>query len=147
MTDQIAIALTFVLFLLLFTVVGIYSAKEKQTTTTDYLLANRNVNPWLTALSAMATGQSGLLFTGQVGYAYTRGLSSIWLVIGWAIGDYLAWWFVFKPLRSESEKVKAETVSSFFGTTKRFSLADYNFCPNYDRFFGFLCCCPISSRE
>ena len=47
MTDQIAIALTFVFFLLLFTVVGIYSAKEKQTTTTDYLLANRNVNPWL----------------------------------------------------------------------------------------------------
>ncbi|MGK7951075.1 MAG: sodium/proline symporter [Xenococcaceae cyanobacterium] len=118
MTDQIAIALTFTLFLLLFTLVGIYSAREKQATITDYLLASRKVNPWLTALSAMATGQSGLLFTGQVGFTYTRGLSSIWLVIGWVIGDYLAWWLVFKPLRTESEAIQADTVSTFLGRQK-----------------------------
>jgi sodium/proline symporter len=118
--NQTEIALTFIVFLLLFAVVGIYSATRKTNTTTDYLLANRNVNPWLTALSAMATGQSGLLFTGQVGFAYTRGISSIWLVIGWAIGDYLAWWFLFKRLREVSEANSAETVSSFLGRQARF---------------------------
>lgn len=110
---QVSIAVTFIIFLLLFTAVGIYSATRKQNTTTDYLLANRNVNPWLTALSAMATGQSGFLFIGQVGFAYKLGISSLWLTIGWLIGDYLAWYFVFQPLREISEQTASDTVSSF----------------------------------
>ncbi len=110
---QVGIAVTFIIFLLLFTAVGIYSASRKQNTTTDYLLANRNVNPWLTALSAMATGQSGFLFIGQVGFAYQLGISSLWLTIGWLIGDYLAWYFVFQPLREISEQTASDTVSSF----------------------------------
>lgn len=113
MPKQVGIALTFIIFLLLFTAVGIYSATRKQNTTTDYLLASRNVNPWLTALSAMATGQSGLLFIGQVGFAYKIGISSLWLTIGWAIGDYLAWYFIFKRLRQLSEETASDTVSSF----------------------------------
>lgn len=117
--DQIWIISTFVVFLLLFIVVGAYSSREKQTSVTDYLLASRQVNPWFTALSAMATGQSGLLFIGQVGFAYTSGLSTIWLTIGWAIGDYLAWWFVFKPLRTISEAQSIDTVSSFLGQEKK----------------------------
>ncbi len=113
MANQVGIALTFIIFLLLFTAVGIYSATRQQNTTTDYLLASRNVNSWLMALSAMATGQSGLLFIGQVGFAYKIGISSLWLTIGWAIGDYLAWWFVFKKLRKLSEETTSDTVSSF----------------------------------
>ena len=107
------IALSFILFLILFTVVGVYAATQKQNTTTDYLLAGRNVNPWAIALSALSTGQSGFLFTAQVGYSYTQGISSIWLAIGWAIGDYLAWTLVFKRLRQVSEESESETVPAF----------------------------------
>ncbi len=63
----------------------------------------------------MATGQSGLLFTGQIGFAYTVGLSSIWLTLGWAIGDYLAWSIAFRRLRRVSEAVNAETVPALLG--------------------------------
>lgn len=115
MTNQVWIAITFIAFMLLFTVVGIYSATQKQNNTTDYLLAGRSVNPWFTALSAMSTGQSGLLFIGQVGFAYKSGISSIWLTIGWALGDYIAWWLFFKRLREISEETEAETVSGFLG--------------------------------
>ena len=108
-----SIALTFIAFLILFTLVGVYAATQKQDTTTDYLLAGRKVNPWAIALSALSTGQSGFLFTGQVGYAYTQGLSAIWLAIGWAIGDYLAWMLVFKRLRQVSEVSNSETVPAF----------------------------------
>ena len=107
------IALSFVFFLILFTVVGVYAATQKQDTTADYLLAGRNVNPWAIALSALSTGQSGFLFTAQVGYSYTQGISSIWLAIGWAIGDYLAWTLVFKRLRQVSEVSESETVPAF----------------------------------
>ena len=115
MLNQIWIAVTFIAFLLLFIIVGIYSATRKADTTTDYLLASRNINPWLTALSAMATGQSGFLFIGQVGFAYKIGISSLWLTIGWAIGDYLAWWLIFKSLRTLSEEKRCDTVSGFLG--------------------------------
>lgn len=108
-----SIALSFIFFLILFTVVGIYAATQKQDTTTDYLLADRKVNPWAIALSALSTGQSGFLFTGQVGYAYTQGLSAIWLAIGWAIGDYIAWMLVFKRLRQVSAASDSETVPAF----------------------------------
>ncbi|MEL7075269.1 MAG: sodium/proline symporter [Cyanobacteria bacterium J06648_1] len=107
------IALSFIFFLLLFTAVGVYAATQKQDSTSDYLLADRQVNPWLVALSALSTGQSGFLFTGQAGYAYTQGLSAIWLAIGWAIGDYLAWLLVFKKLRQVSETTESETVPAF----------------------------------
>ena len=106
-------ALTFIAFVVLFTVVGLYSATQKQDTTADYLLAGRSVNPWLVALSALSTGQSGFLFTAQVGYAYSIGISSIWLAIGWAIGDYLSWLLVFKQLRETSEASDSETVPAF----------------------------------
>ncbi|CEJ42204.1 SSS sodium solute transporter [Umezakia ovalisporum] len=113
MSNQLLIAAAFIGFLCFIIFVGIYSVTYKQNTTADYILASRGVNPWLTALSAMSTGQSGLLFLGQVGFAYKIGISSIWLVIGWAIGDYLAWLFFFKRLRQVSEETSSDTVSAF----------------------------------
>jgi sodium/proline symporter len=85
MVNQLSIAVAFIGFLVLIVFVGIYSSSYKQSTTADYLLASRDVNPWLTALSAMSTGQSGALFLGQVGFAYKIGVSAIWLTIGSAI--------------------------------------------------------------
>ena len=107
------ILISFIFFLLLFTVVGLYASSKKQDSTRDYLLADRKVNAWMVALSALSTGQSGFLFTGQAGYAYTQGISAIWLAIGWAIGDYLAWLLVFKKLRITSETSNTETVPAF----------------------------------
>lgn len=111
--NQTPIAITFIAFLLLFILVGIYSATRASNTTTDYLLASRNVNPWLIGLSAMATQNSGLVFTGEVAFAYNMGISAIWLGLGWAVGTYIAWWFIFKPLREISEAASCESFSSF----------------------------------
>ena len=119
MIDRVLIVAVFIGFLLLFTVVGIYSATRKQNTTTDYLLASRNVNPWLTALSAMATNQSGFVFVGQVGLAYKLGISAIWLPLGFVIGDYIAWSLFVRSLRERSEETASETVSSFLGQETR----------------------------
>ena len=113
MSDQLAIALSFILFLLLFIGVGIYSASRQQHTTTDYLLASRNVNPWLTGLSAFATAHSGGMFISTIGWTYTVGISSVWLLVGWFVGDYLAWFVVHKPLRIVSELTDSETIGAF----------------------------------
>ena len=119
MSNQSAVAISFVLFLLLFTGVGIYSSSRQQNTTTDYLLASRKVNPWLTGLSAFATAHSGGMFISTIGWTYTVGISSVWLLVGWFLGDYLAWFLVHQPLRVMSESTNAETIGAFLAQKKQ----------------------------
>ena len=123
MPNQLAIALSFILFLLLFTGVGIYSASRQQHTTTDYLLASRSVNPWLTGLSAFATAHSGGMFISTIGWTYQVGISSVWLLVGWFLGDYLAWFVVHKPLRIISEETNSETIGAFLAQKPKGSSA------------------------
>jgi len=59
---------SFLAFLLLFVVIGLYSLKQRQKNSNDYLLAGHNVKPWLVALSAVATNNSGYMFIGMIGY-------------------------------------------------------------------------------
>ncbi|MEM6424491.1 MAG: sodium/proline symporter [Cyanobacteria bacterium P01_D01_bin.128] len=102
-------------FIALFIGVGIYAGSRKQDTTEDYLLAGRGVNPWLAALSAVATGNSGFMFIGLIGFTYTIGLSAIWLSVGYVLGDLFAWLVVHKRLRRDSEAADTETFAAFLG--------------------------------
>ena len=63
----------------------------------------------------MATGQSGYLFIGVIGFTYKVGFASVWIPVAWAIGDYIAWWLIFKKLRLVSQQTDSDTVSSFLG--------------------------------
>ena len=109
------IAISFIFFLLLFAVIGMASMKFKTEETTDYLLANRSINPWAAALSAVATNNSGFMFIGLIGMAYSIGLSAAWIMIGWVGGDFLTWFFVHKRLRLNSEERAANTFSAMLG--------------------------------
>jgi sodium/proline symporter len=113
-THQLIIAISFLAFLLLFIGVGIASGLRQQADTTDdYLLAGRDANPWLTGLSTVATGNSGFMFIGLIGYTYTIGLASLWVVVGWICGDYTAWSLVHRRLRQTSEQKDSSTVVEF----------------------------------
>ncbi|WP_254567513.1 sodium/proline symporter [Oscillatoria sp. HE19RPO] len=117
--DKISIVISFIVFMLVFTGIGIYSATRHKNTTTDYLLASRSVNFWLTALSAFATAHSGAMFTGMIGYTYQVGISAMWLPIGWVVGDALAWVFVYKRLRVASAESSCETVGAFLAGNQK----------------------------
>lgn len=82
--------------------IGAVSAKRAKKTSGDYLLASREVSPWLVALSAVATNNSGYMFIGQIGFTYYYGLSSVWLMLGWIVGDFLSSLFVHEKLRNHS---------------------------------------------
>ena len=117
------IVLSFGFFLLLFVAVGVLSVMKRKSTSEDYLLAGQNVKPWLVALSAIATNNSGYMFVGQIGFTYMYGLHSIWLMIGWVFGDFLTSLFVHKNLRIASEE---NSSYSFAGTIAGWSGQDYN---------------------
>ena len=110
------IAASFFFFLLCFLGVGIYASTRKKDTTDDYLVASRGVNPWLIALSAVSTNNSGFMFVGLIGSTYSEGFSSMWLMAGWVLGDYLGWLSgVPQRLRVRSEALGALTIPSFLG--------------------------------
>lgn len=101
---------SFVFFLVLFTLIGVLSAKEKQSTSEDYLVASRSVNPWLTALSAVSTNNSGYMFIGLIGFAWRSGVEAMWITFGWIAGDLITWFWVHKRVRKQSEEVGAASV-------------------------------------
>lgn len=91
--------IAFCIFLFMFTAVGLSSAWKSRGTKQDYYLASSNVKSWLVGLSAVATNNSGYMFIGVIGYTYATGLASIWLMIGWIAGDFLASLYVHHRLR------------------------------------------------
>lgn len=111
--------LSFVGFLLLFLGIGLSSFFQKKKTKQDYLLAGKNIKPWLVALSAVATNNSGYMFIGMIGFTYATGIASIWLMIGWIAGDFIASLFIHKQIRIQTEKNNAlsfsELVSNWYG--------------------------------
>lgn len=103
---------SFLVFLCIFLGIGLWSAKQSQGTTDDYLMAGQTVPPWLVGLSAIATNNSGFMFVGMIGVTYQTGLSSIWLMIGWIAGDLCANLYTVSSVRRIS---KNSNIQSFGG--------------------------------
>lgn len=110
--NVLLVGISFVGALLVFLAIGVASVRKSRGTGEDYYLASRGVAPWLVGLSAVATNNSGYMFIGVMGYTYVAGLSSIWLMIGWITGDFLASLFIHRKLR---EAAAATGNTSFIG--------------------------------
>lgn len=114
---------SFLVCLLLFTLIGISSATRSRGTRHDYYLADSAVKPWLVGLSAVATNNSGYMFIGVIGYTYTTGFPAFWLMFGWIIGDFLGSLYVHSRLREATlrtgEVSYAGVLAAWNGSTNR----------------------------
>jgi len=104
--------IAFAVFLILFASVGLLSRWKASNSEADYLLADREVSPLLTALSAAATKYSGYMFIGLMGYIYTHGLSAIWILFGFLFGDAISFFTIHRKLRKEAQRSGALSFSS-----------------------------------
>ena len=109
------VIVSFIVCLLFFLGIGLLSATRKAETTEDYLLASRSVNPWVVALSAVATNNSGFMFIGLIGETYTSGLSAMWVMVGWVLGDYVMWMARVPDRLRAVEARGTVTIPSFLG--------------------------------
>lgn len=107
---------SFVILLALITLSGAMSVMRKRKTTRDYLVASREVSPWLSALSTVATNNSGFMFIGMIAYTYRLGVESVWMMVGWVLGDLLMWIFVHPRVRRASAKERATSLPGLVGT-------------------------------
>jgi sodium/proline symporter len=101
---QVCMIISFLFCLTVFLLIGLLSVRVKKDSRADYYLCESKVAPWLVGLSAMATNNSGYMFIGLIGYTYTVGLSSVWLMVGWILGDLMVSLLIHKPLREQTEQ-------------------------------------------
>lgn len=116
---------SFVTFLFLFLAIGLASAFWAKKTRTDYYLAGSAVPPWLAALSAVATNNSGYMFIGVIGFTYATGLASIWLMVGWILGDLLASLFIHRRLREATGKTHEASFAAVLAAWNGQEFADW----------------------
>ena len=112
------IVASFLAYFSILILIGIISHK-KQKSSADFIVGDRSLNFWLTALSAHASDMSAWLFMGLPSAIYIGGLSQSWIAIGLLIGMFLNWQFVAIKLRKATEKYDSYTLSTFF--EKRFN--------------------------
>jgi len=87
---------------------------KKQKTDTDFVLGNRSLNFWLTALSAHASDMSSWLFMAYPALIFTTGVFSAWAAIGLIIGMFLTWQFVAPKIRTATEQTNSLTLNAYF---------------------------------
>lgn len=94
------------------------TSHHKQTSSADFIVGNRSLNFWVTALSAHASDMSSWLFMAFPAAVFLGGLSQAWIAFGLLLGMLMNWQFVAKKLRTSTEKYDSYTLSTFF--EKRF---------------------------
>ena len=106
---------SFLGFLILFIAIGLLSALKSKKTTHDFLLAGQATKPWLIALSAVATNNSGYMFIGMIGYSYMIGLSSLWLLVGFWSGDLMISFLTHKRIRLIAAEKEIQSYGELLG--------------------------------
>ncbi|OJU82660.1 MAG: sodium:proline symporter [Chlamydia sp. 32-24] len=111
MNNQILLA--FLSYFSILLVIGII-AHKKQKSAADFIMGNRSLNFWLTALSAHASDMSSWLFMAFPGAVFGLGLPKAWIAIGLILGMYANWQFIAQRLRLATEKYNSYTLPTFF---------------------------------
>ncbi len=87
---------------------------RKHISATDFIIGNRSLNYWLTAIAAHASDMSSWLFMGYPAVVFTKGLFSAWTAVGLLIFMYLNWQLIAPKIRIATEQYNSLTFSSFF---------------------------------
>lgn len=103
-----------IIYLLAMLLIGFWSYR-RTTDYSDYMLADRGLNPFVAAMSAGASDMSGWLLMGLPGALFITGLSETWMPVGLAIGTWANWTFIAPRLRACTEAAgDSITLPSFF---------------------------------
>jgi len=96
------ILFAFILYLSAMMLIGIIYYKKNENMS-DYILGGRQLNAWVTSMSAEASDMSGWMLMGLPGYAYVAGLEAGWIALGLMLGTWANWAFIAKRLRKYTQ--------------------------------------------
>jgi len=107
-------AVSFAVYTLLIVGIGIYSARFARSSDEDIFLAGRSLGPWVAALSASASSESGWVTLGLVGWAFGSGFKAYWIIPGCLCGFVFNWFVLAGRLSDESRRLGALTIPDYF---------------------------------
>lgn len=105
--------LAVICYLAVLLVIGFLSYR-KHLSATDFIIGNRSMNYWLTALAAHASDMSSWLFMGYPAVVFVGGLFDAWSAIGLLVFMFLNWQLIAPKIRVATEQYNSLTFSSFF---------------------------------
>ena len=105
-----SIAASFWIYTLIVVLVGLYSARFSEKSESDFFLAGRGLGPWVAALSASASAESGWVTLGLVGMAYSTGIGALWIIIGTFCAFIFNWFVLAWRLRTVAAQHNALTI-------------------------------------
>lgn len=108
MFEALAIALYFAVVLM----IGVVSY-SKNLNSADFIIGNRSLNYWLTALAAHASDMSSWLFMAYPAMIFSYGLNKIWIALGLLVCMYFNWHFIAPKIRIATEKTNSLTFFSY----------------------------------
>ncbi len=107
-------AIAFAVYTIAIVAVGVYSARYARRSDEDYFLAGRSLGPWVAALSASASSESGWVTLGLVGWAFKNGMTAYWIIPGCLLGFLFNWFVIAARMRDRSAALSALTLPDFF---------------------------------
>lgn len=113
MESNVLLAISFIVYNIGIISFGLYSTKLRKKTTDDFVLANRELGPWASSLSASASAESGWVMLGLVGEAYLIGAAAFWIIPGIAVGYLFNWFVIAERLRKATLGSGAVTLPQY----------------------------------
>lgn len=87
---------------------------RKHLSNADFIIGNRSLNYWLTALAAHASDMSSWLFMAYPALIFAQGVYGSWAAIGLIVFMFLNWQLIAPKIRVATEQFNSLTFSSFF---------------------------------
>ncbi|MEH6586058.1 MAG: sodium/proline symporter [Halioglobus sp.] len=95
MLDTRVVLTTLVVYKIVLILIGFW-AQRRVSSESDFFLANRQLGPWVAAISYAASAASAWTLLGMSGLAYSIGFSALWVALG-AVAGCAVSWFVIAP--------------------------------------------------
>ena len=104
---------SFLLYFVSLLGIGLWFYKKNQTAE-GFILGNRSINYYVTAIATQASDMGSWLFLGLPAVVYAQGMFQAWTAIGLVVGMWLSWTFVAPKLREKTAELDTLTLSSYF---------------------------------
>jgi sodium/proline symporter len=115
---DLQLLISFVIYFAILLTIGIIFYRKNQTVK-NYVIGNRSLNYWVTAISAQSSDMSSWLFMGYPALVFTLGAMQLWTAVGLIICMYLNWKFIAPVLRTQTETFNSLTIPTYLA--KRFN--------------------------
>jgi len=115
---NIVMLFSFVCYFLILTAIS-FIVKRKKETRQSFLIGNRSVNYWVTAIATQASDMGSWLFLAFPAAVYTNGLFEFWTAIGLIVFMFLNWQLIAGPLRKETAQYNAVTITDYLSKKYR----------------------------